>query len=226
MRSLATILLSWICCLVAKAQYSPRAYLLSDAMKQAEQELDYLAVTRLDECLGESRTSDLVTGSELDTLDWRLDRFLLALSYEDKQIRLAGSATGYQIDSVDKSVWPRMLTELEANGFPKRKSISRQASLGLQTIIWHNVRKSPEAWNSFQPVLREALGDLNVLPWEYAQMVDAYRYRYLKQTQVYNTFNNELVSEDLTEVNRSRLELGLRPRGWTVEEILGYCGCE
>ncbi len=191
-------------------------------MKQAEGESDYLAVARLDECVGGSSTFRLGEGYEPDTLDWRLDRLLLALIYEDQQIRLAGAATGFQIDSVDsvdRSVWPRMLAEIETNGFPNRKNISRQVGLGLHTIIWHNIRKTPEAWNEFQPTLKKALEDMDVLPWEYAQMIDAYRYRYLRQPQVYNTFDHELSSEDLTEVNRRRLAIGLRPEGWTVEDI-------
>ncbi len=224
MRWFATVIINWSCCLAANAQYDPRTYLLSDAMKQAEAASEHLAMARLDECLGDNRSSELGTAHKPDSLDWRLDRFLLALSDEDTNVRQVGTATGYQIDSVDRSVWLRMLAEIESNGFPNRQSISSQARGGLVAIVWHNVRKSPEAWDNFQPTFEKALGDLNIHPWEYAQMIDAYRYRYMKQAQVYNTFVNELASENTAGVNRSRLEIGLRPEGWTVEEILGIVG--
>lgn len=106
------------------------------------------------------------------------------------------------------------MARIKQEGFPSYKSVGKKRIADILLLIIHGIRRHDEARVYFFNLLKQEINKGNISPHEYANIIDMYEVKTLKQASIYAVFLNKSSPKsikDLAELDDRRLQLGLVP---------------
>ena len=152
---------------------------------------------------------------------------------EEQAIRRFSISQMLQIDTVHIKVIDKYMEEIdslnmlglkkmvEEKGFPGLSKVGFEGNRYVFIMLLHGLRFNDWAWEFFEPVMRQAVREGELMPFHYQRIVDD-RNRCQNENQWYGVWEcgnqdckTDYTTEEMYEIDKNRLKLGLI----TLEEM-------